>query len=977
VTRRSRSLRDDPQSANVTDLNLRDAHTHIEIRGAREHNLRSVDLDIPRNALVVVTGLSGSGKSSLAFDTLYAEGQRRYVESLSAYARQFLDQMTKPDVDSVDGLSPAVSIEQKGANKSPRSTVGTITEIADYLRLLFARAGEPHCPNCGDPITGQTPGEMAERIMALDVGTRVQLLAPVVRGRKGAYKKELDEFRRKGFVRVRVDGVMHDLADEIKVARTKVHDIDVVVDRVIVKEEREKFEARLVASLDTALKLGEGMVKVLVGREGTPEAGEWLLSRHRACVACGVSFPELVPSLFSFNSPNGACAGCSGLGTVETFDPERLIPDPTRSLARGAIEPWSRGKAANYYTEVLASLADHYGIDLERPWNELPAKARAGILQGTGKPEIPIPGALMKPRRRRRRAKPDIVRPWLGVVDELERRCDADERAAKTLSRYRVASSCETCAGERLGVEARNTRLGGMTLPDLCALPLSTLAETLPELKLTSMQRVVCERIVYEIEERLRFLIDVGLHYLTLSRPSASLSGGEAQRIRLATQIGSQLMGVLYILDEPSIGLHARDNDRLIESLLRLRDMKNSVVVVEHDEATIRAADWVIDMGPGAGIHGGDVVAQGDADALMRNPASTTGAFLMGERQIAVPPARRKTNAKALVLKGCTEHNLKNVSLKIPLGVLSVVTGVSGSGKSTLINTTLHRVLARELHHSREVPGKFSQLAGLEHIDKVIDVDQTPIGRSPRSNPATYCGAFDAIRKLFAGLPEARMRGYGPGRFSFNVSGGRCEACEGDGVLRVEMHFLPDLFVQCEVCRGKRYTAETLLVHYRGKSIADVLDMTVEEALDFMENVPSIRRPLQALFDVGLGYIHLGQSSATLSGGEAQRVKLAKELAKRSTGSTLYLLDEPTTGLHFADVEKLLEMLGGLVDRGNTVVVIEHHLDVIKTADHVIDLGPDGGDHGGEIVVEGTPEDVARCARSHTGIALRKILENQ
>ena len=946
-------------------------HANIEIRGAREHNLQGLDIDIPRGALVVITGLSGSGKSSLAFDTLYAEGQRRYVESLSAYARQFLDQMAKPDVDSVEGLSPAISIEQKGATKSPRSTVGTITEIADYLRLLYARAGEPHCYRCGNPISGQSAKEMVERICALPNGTRVQLLAPVVRGRKGAYKKELDEYRRKGFVRVRIDGEMHDLDQPIKLARTKVHDLDVVIDRIVIKD---KIEARLGESVATSLKLGVGMVKVLIGRAGEPGADEWLLSQHRACVSCGVSYPELVPSLFSFNTRNGACPACSGLGVIETFSPERVIPDPTRSLARGAIEPWSRGKAADYYKEVLAALALHYDIDLECPWNELPAKARAGILEGTGKPEIPIPGGLLRPGRRRRRASSRVVRPWLGVVDELERRCEADERAAKTLARYRVSGPCETCDGTRLGIEARHTKLGGVTLPELCKLPIEKLAETLSQLSLNPLQRRVSERILHEIEERLKFLVDVGLHYLSLDRPSASLAGGEAQRIRLATQIGSHLMGVLYILDEPSVGLHARDNARLIKSLLRLRDMNNSMIVVEHDEATIRAADHVIDMGPGAGIHGGFVIAEGTPEELMQHPNSLTGAYLSGRRAIAVPAERRKPNGKLLELHGCTEHNLKNVSLRLPLGLFTVVTGVSGSGKSTLISTTLHRALAARLHHAREVPGKFSQLAGLEHIDKVIDVDQSPIGRSPRSNPATYSGAFDAIRRVFAQLPAARVRGYGPGRFSFNVAEGRCEACEGDGALRVEMHFLPDMFVLCEVCRGKRYTAETLAVQYRGKSIADVLDMTVEEGLAFLENVPSIRRPLEALRDVGLGYIHLGQAATTLSGGEAQRVKLAKELAKRGTGRTLYLLDEPTTGLHFADVEKLLEMLGGLVDLGNTVVVIEHHLDVIKTADHVIDLGPEGGEEGGEIVVEGTPEVVAGCARSHTGMALRGVL---
>ncbi len=878
----------------------------IEIRGAREHNLRGVDLDIPRNSLVVITGLSGSGKSSLAFDTLYAEGQRRYVESLSAYARQFLDQMAKPDVDSVEGLSPAISIEQRGANKSPRSTVGTITEIADYLRLLYARAGDPECPSCGNPIAGQTAQEMLDRITALEERSRVQLLAPVVRGRKGAYKKEVDTWRRKGFVKIRVDGEFHDLADDITIARNKVHDIDVVVDRVVLKE---GAEARIMQSLETALGLGDGMVKVMVAPPGTADYDETLLSRNRACLECGLSFPELAPSLFSFNSPRGACETCSGLGVEEQFDPERLIPDPSLSLSRGAIEPWSRGKAAGYYAQILESLAEHYGIDLEKPWRELPKKARNGILQGTGKPEIAIPGALLRSGRRRRRKVKDVVRPWLGVVDELERRCEADERASKTLARYRVATPCTACDGTRLGIEARSTKLGGHTLPELCDLSIAGLAETLPKLELTSVQRAVCDRVLHEIEERLGFLIDVGLHYLTLSRPAASLSGGEAQRIRLATQIGSQLMGVLYILDEPSIGLHARDNARLIESLLRLRDLQNTVVVVEHDEATMRAADWIVDMGPGAGVHGGEIVAQGDHTALEANEHSLTGAYLSGRRAIEVPRDRRKGEGPALVLDGCSEHNLKNVRLRIPLGTFTVVTGVSGSGKSTLINTTLHRVLARRLHGSRERPGAFTHLAGLEAIDKVIDVDQSPIGRSPRSNPATYSGAFDAIRNVFAQLPEARMRGWGPGRFSFNVAGGRCETCEGDGQLRVEMHFLPDLFVPCESCRGARYTPETLAVRYREHSIADVLDLTVEEALGLFESLPRVRRPLEALSDVGLGYIHLGQSAATLSGGEAQRVKLARELAKRATGSTLYLLDEPTTGLHFDDVATLLAML--------------------------------------------------------------------
>jgi excinuclease ABC subunit A len=946
----------------------------ISIRGAREHNLREIDLDIPRGQLVVITGLSGSGKSSLAFDTLYAEGQRRYVESLSAYARQFLDQMSKPDVDSVEGLSPAIAIEQKTASKSPRSTVGTMTEIADHLRLLFSRVGEPHCHSCGKKISGQTTAEMRDRILSLTEGSRVQLLAPVVSDRKGAYKKELDSFRRKGFVRVRVDGEMLELDESIKLDRKKRHDIDLVVDRLIVKQ---KIASRLDDSLEAALKLGDGLVKVLIsqaGNTGASDGDEWLLSQHRACVECGVSYPELAPSLFSFNSPNGACPECGGLGVLERFDPERVVPDPSLSLSRGAVEPWSRGKAAAYYGELLKSLAEHYGIDLERPWSKLPKAARDGILKGTGSPEIPVPLGSPRPGKRRR-IRRTVSRPWHGVLDELERRCADDERAAKTLARYRVPSTCGVCNGERLGVEGRHVELGGHSLPSLTRLPIGRLMETLAGLELSSVQRIVSERIFREIDERMQFLVDIGLDYLSLDRPSGTLSGGEAQRIRLATQIGSRLMGVLYILDEPSIGLHPRDNARLIESLLQLRRMGNTVIVVEHDEATIRAADFVVDMGPGAGIHGGEVVAQGTPAELIEKGVGATAEYLSGARTIERPGERRKAAAKHLVITGCVEHNLSNVTLKIPIGLLTVVTGVSGSGKSTLINTTLHRALARQLHDSREIPGTFSKLEGLEHFDKVIDISQNPIGRSPRSNPATYCGVFDPIRKLFAQIPEARMRGYGPGRFSFNVKGGRCDTCDGDGVRRVAMHFLPDLFVTCEVCRGRRYSSETLAILYRGKSIAEVLDMTVEEALEFMANVPAIRRPLEALSSVGLGYIHLGQAATTLSGGEAQRIKLARELARRATGSTLYLLDEPTTGLHFADIEKLLEMLGALVDLGNTVVVIEHQLDVIGAADHIIDMGPGGGEDGGQVVAEGTPEFISQYAGSHTGQALAQAIE--
>ncbi len=928
----------------------------IRIRGAREHNLQNVDVDLPRERLVVITGLSGSGKSSLAFDTLYAEGQRRYVESLSAYARQFLDQLQKPDVEDIDGLSPAISIEQKTAGRSPRSTVGTITEIYDHLRLLYARVGRPHCWECGRPIAAQTVQQMTDRVLSLPEGTRAQIMAPVVRGRKGAYRKELAEFARQGFVRARIDGAFEELADEIRLARGAPHDIDLVVDRIAV---RPDAAARVAESLETALRLAGGLVTVDVG----PGAEEWVLSRSAACVACGNSFPEIAPRLFSFNSPAGACPACGGLGTSREIDPARLVPDGSRSLARGAIEPWT-GRRRRYYTQLLEAVAEHLGVDPEVPWDTLPADAQRAVFEGTGSAEI----TFVWERRRRRQT---VRRRFDGVLGDLERRRRAGEEIP---DRYLAPRPCDACEGTRLRPEARAIALGSLSIDALVQRSVAEVTRFLDDLVLEGTEHTVAERVLSEIRERLAFLADVGLDYLTLDRPAATLSGGESQRIRLATQVGASLMGVLYILDEPSIGLHARDHARLLDALVRLRDLGNSVVVVEHDEATIRAADHVLDMGPGAGIHGGHVVAQGPPEAIEANPESLTGAYLSGRRAIAVPSRRRPARDKALVMIGCRQHNLHDVTLRVPLGLLVAVTGVSGSGKSTLVSDTLYRELARRLHGAKEPPGGFGRLRGADEIDKVVDVSQAPIGRTPRSNPATYVGLFDVIRRLFSQVPEARARGYGPGRFSFNVKGGRCESCQGDGALRVEMHFLPDIFVDCEVCAGRRYNRETLEVTYKGKSIADVLEMSVEEALVLLENVPTARRPLQTLHDVGLDYVHLGQPATTLSGGEAQRIKLARELSRKQSGRTLYILDEPTTGLHFADVEKLLEVLSELVDRGNTVLVIEHQLDVIKTADWVIDLGPEGGEKGGEIVAEGTPEEVAQNPLSYTGRALAPLL---
>ena len=933
----------------------------IVVRGARQHNLQNLDVDIPRDRLVVITGLSGSGKSSLAFDTLYAEGQRRYVESLSAYARQFLEQMGKPDVDSIDGLSPAIAIEQRSVSGNPRSTVATTTEIADYLRLLFARVGQPYCTSCGKPIASQSVQQITDFVLALGDGARVQILAPVVRDRKGEYRKELEGFRKQGFVRARIDGALRELSEEIALARTAKHSIDVVVDRLIVKP---NVRPRIAESIEAALRLADGLVRVDVG----PGEREHLLSQRNACPDCGVSFPEIAPRMFSFNSPHGACPACAGLGTCQEFDARRVVPDESKSLAEGAIAPWSGRRVPRYYSELLAGLAEHYGISVESPWSKLPERARDGILHGSGDEEIAF-------RVARRGGDAGFSRRWDGVLGELARRFEAaSELERDALARYRSEKPCPACEGTRLRPEARAVKLGGASITDVCRLSVGQAARFFETLELGRTQRVIAERVLKEIRDRLAFLAEVGLDYLTLERGSASLSGGEGQRIRLATQVGSSLMGVLYILDEPSIGLHPRDNQRLLQSLLRLRDAGNSVIVVEHDEETIRAADFVLDMGPGAGIHGGRIVAQGTPAEIQATPGSLTGDYLAGRRSIPAPKKRRPPGPKALVLTGCREHNLKDVTLRIPLGVFTVVTGVSGSGKSTLVNDTLYRTLAARLYGAHETPGRFDRIAGLEQIDKVIDVDQSPIGRTPRSNPATYTGVLDGIRALFSQVPEARVRGYGPGRFSFNVKGGRCEACQGDGLLRIEMHFLPDLFVTCETCRGRRYNRETLEITYKSRTIADVLEMTVEEALEFMTNVGAVRRPLQTLHDVGLDYVHLGQAATTLSGGEAQRIKLARELSRKGTGRTLYLLDEPTTGLHFADVQKLLEVLSRLVDAGNSVVVIEHHPDVIKTADHVIDLGPEGGEKGGRIVAEGTPEEVAQNPESHTGRALAPLL---
>ncbi len=933
----------------------------IYVRGAREHNLRSIDVRIPRNKLVVITGLSGSGKSSLAFDTIYAEGQRRYVESLSTYARQFLEQLGKPDVDGIDGLSPAISIEQKTTSRNPRSTVGTVTEVYDYLRLLYARVGIPHCVNCGSPIQAQTINQMVKQVLELGEGTRIQLLSPVVRDRKGEYRRELREFSRQGFVRVRIDGAMYELDQAPALDRKKRHDIDLVIDRVVL---REGSDQRLADSLETAVRTSQGFARVDVG----PGDQEMLFSELAACLECGASYPEINPRLFSFNSPQGACPDCDGLGTRHFFDPDLLVPDRERSISEGAIAPFrGHGHASRYYLSMLRSLGEQLGFDLHTPWKKIPLRVRRQLMGGT-KEEIHF--------RFGRSNRFRFDRSWPGVVELLDRRYrDTDsDRVRENLREYMSNTTCDTCEGGRLRPEARSVLVANLGIDALCALTVGQSLAFFDNLKLGKKDLEIAGRILREITERLEFLQNVGLEYLTLDRTAGTLSGGESQRIRLATQVGSALVGVLYILDEPSIGLHARDHGRLLRTLTSLRDAGNTVIVVEHDEATIRAADHVIDLGPGAGRHGGAVVAQGTPKQVEKVKDSLTGQFLSGKRSIPIPKRRRPGSNKFVTIVGASANNLRDVTVRIPIGVFTVVTGVSGSGKSTLVNDTLHRALAQKLHRAKDKPGRYQRVDGLRYIDKVIDVNQAPIGRTSRSNPATYTGIFTGIRDLFAQLPESRQRGYKPGRFSFNVKGGRCEACHGDGILRIEMHFLPDVFVTCEECIGKRYNPPTLEVRYKGKSIADVLDMTVDEALEFLQHIRAVNNGLQTLQEVGLGYIHLGQPATTLSGGEAQRIKLAKELSKRATGRTLYILDEPTTGLHFADVEKLLEVLNRLVERGNTVVVIEHNLDVIKTSDHIVDLGPEGGDKGGEIVVTGTPEEVANSPLSYTGQALEAVL---
>ncbi len=936
----------------------------ISVRGAREHNLKNVNLEIPRNKLVVITGVSGSGKSSLAFDTLFAEGQRRYVESLSSYARQFLQQMEKPDVDSIEGLSPAISIEQKSVSKNPRSTVGTVTEIHDYMRLLYASVGIPHCPNCGQTIRPQTVQQMVDRVLELPEGTKLVLYAPYVRGKKGEYKKQLQQMAREGFLRARIDGQMVELAGEPpNLDKQKKHSIDIVIDRIVVKPGIEK---RLSDSIETALKVAGGLV-VFAPQIGDQFAAEETLSQNYSCSECGTSLTEITPRLFSFNSPYGACPTCSGLGTLMGVDGDKVVPDPDRSILAGAVAPWPEG-SKSWRLKMVETLSKAMGFSLQTPWKKLPAEAKRVILDGSGEEEISFNLSGKK-------SSYSWTGKFEGVVPMLARRYkETDSPTIRAeIEKYMSVHSCPTCNGRRLRPEALAVTLHGKAIDELSSQAVSDLRAWMGTLPLDKRERAIAEKVVTEIQDRLSFLDDVGVGYLTLDRSSATLSGGESQRIRLATQIGSKLMGVLYVLDEPSIGLHQRDNARLLATLQGMRDLGNSVLVVEHDEETIRAADWVIDLGPGAGVHGGEVVAQGTVDQITKTPASLTGQYLTGALKVPVPAERRQGRGE-LVIEGARQNNLKNLSVSFPIGAFTVVTGVSGSGKSTLVNDILHNALARHFYRASEKPGEHRRIVGLEQLDKVIAIDQSPIGRTPRSNPATYTNVFNPIRNLMAMTAEARMRGYGPGRFSFNVPGGRCEACKGDGQIKIEMHFLPDIYVTCEVCGGKRYDRETLAVKYKGLNIAEILDLPVEQGYELFKNLPSIARILETLVEVGLGYIRLGQPATTLSGGEAQRVKLARELCKRQTGRTLYLLDEPTTGLHFDDVGKLLKLLHRLVDLGNTVVVIEHNLDVIKTADWVIDLGPEGGAGGGQLLAVGTPEEVAAVADSYTGRYLKQVL---
>lgn len=932
----------------------------IEIRGAREHNLKNIDLTIPRDKLVVVTGLSGSGKSSLAFDTIYAEGQRRYVESLSAYARQFLEQMEKPDVELIEGLSPAISIEQKTTSRNPRSTVATVTEIYDYLRLLFARVGSPYCYRCGRTITSQTVSQIVDRVLTLPEKSRIQILAPVVRGRKGEYRKEFLQMRKDGFIRVRVDGKMYDLSEEIVLDKKKKHTIEIVIDRLAVKPE---ISRRLADSIELALKHAEGIVLVdVIGGE------EIFFSERLACIKCGVSYPDVDPPLFSFNSPHGACEQCGGIGTLMRLDPERVVPNTHLSLREGALKPWQR-RSSFHSHQVIASLARHYHFDINTPYRDLPEKIRKVLLYGSGSEEI----------RFQLEGKSDrytYTRPFEGIINNLERRYRETDSSyvREEIENYMGVTPCPSCRGARLKKESLSFKVGGLNIAEVTSMSIKEAEHFFRTLVLPPKEMEIAQRILKEIRERLGFLKSVGLDYLTLNRTAATLSGGEGQRIRLATQIGSSLVGVLYILDEPSIGLHQRDNRRLLSTLMRLRDLGNTVLVVEHDEETILASDHVIDMGPGAGERGGEVVAQGTPEEIMASPHSLTGRYLSRDLTIPTPKHRRISRRGAITLIEASENNLKKIDVDIPIGLFTCVTGVSGSGKSTLVIEILYKALAQHLYRTGTKAGAVKSIRGIEKIDKVIDVDQSPIGRTPRSNPATYTGVFTDIRNLFAQVPEARMRGYKAGRFSFNVKGGRCEACQGDGLIKIEMHFLPDIYVACDICKGKRYNRETLNVRYKGRNIAEVLEMSVAQALRFFEPIPAIQRKLQTLYDVGLEYIQLGQSATTLSGGEAQRVKLSRELSRKNTGKTLYILDEPTTGLHFADIQKLLDVLNRLVDAGNTIVIIEHNLDVIKSADHIIDLGPEGGDRGGRVIAQGTPEEVMENPESYTGQYLRLAL---